>query len=84
MNHSFTLKIIEEVKREFGGFGKIIFELSPLLQYIDKKTRSANRGSKARSSFANLYALYVLVENVRASSINVVDEDEDADLGDTG
>ncbi len=24
------------------------------------------------------------VENVRGSSINVVDEDEDADLGDTG
>lgn len=63
MSYSFTLKIIEEVRREFGEFGKIIFELSPLLQYIDKKTRSANRGSKARSSFANLYALYVLIED---------------------
>ena len=63
MSHSFTLKIIEEVEREFGGFGKTIFELSPLLQYIDKKTRSANRGSKARSSFANLYALYVLIKD---------------------
>ena len=63
MSHSFTLKVIEEVEREFGGFGKTIFELSPLLQYINKKTKSANRGSKARSSFANLYALYVLIED---------------------
>ena len=63
MNHSFTSKIIEEVAREFNGLGRTIFELSPLLQYINKKTRSANRGSKARSSFANLYALYVLIED---------------------
>ncbi len=63
MNHSFTAKIIEEVGREFNGLGRTFFELSPLLQYINKKTRSANRGSKARSSFANLYALYVLIED---------------------
>ena len=63
MNHSFTSKIIEEVEREFNGLGRTIFELSPLLQYINKKTKSANRGSKARSSFANLYALYVLIED---------------------
>ena len=63
MNHAFTTKIIEEVEREFNGLGRTIFELSPLLQYINKKTRSANRGSKARSSFANLYALYVLIED---------------------
>ena len=63
MNHSFTSKIIEEVGREFNGLGRTIFGLSPLLQYINKKTRSANRGSKARSSFANLYALYVLIED---------------------
>lgn len=36
---------------------------SPLLQYINIKTRSANRGSKSRGSFANHYALYVLVED---------------------
>lgn len=45
MNHSFTSKIIEEVEREFNGLGRTIFELSPLLQYINKKTKSANRGS---------------------------------------
>ena len=63
MNHSFTSKIIEEAEREFNGLGRTIFELSPLLQYINKKTKSADRGSKARSSFANLYALYVLIED---------------------
>ena len=36
---------------------------SMLLQYINLKTVSATRGSKARSSFANLYAIYVLVED---------------------
>ena len=63
MDHSFTPQIIAEVEREFSGLGRTIFELSPLLQYINHKTRSANRGSKARSSFANLYALYVLIED---------------------
>jgi hypothetical protein len=33
------------------------------LQYINLKTRSAERDSKARGSFANLYAIYVLVED---------------------
>ena len=63
MNHSFTFKIIEQIEREFNGLGRTIFELSPLLQYINRKTKSADRGSKARSSFANLYALYVLIED---------------------
>ena len=63
INHSFTPKIIEELEREFSGLGRTIFELSPFLQYINRKTRSADRGSKARSSFANLYALYVLIED---------------------
>ena len=40
-----------------------VIQASYLLQYIEIKTRSANKGSKARGSFANLYALYVLVED---------------------
>ena len=63
INHPFTPIIIAEVDSEFSGLGTTIFELSPLIQYINHKTRSANRGSKSRSSFANLYALYVLVED---------------------
>ena len=63
MKHTFTPTIIAEIERLFPSLGNTIFELSPLLQYINKKTRSANRGSKSRSSFANLYALYVLIED---------------------
>ena len=63
VDHPFTSQIIAEVELDFGSFGRTVFELSPILQYINNKTRSANRGSKARSSFANLYALYVLVED---------------------
>ena len=63
MNHPFTDNIIDVLEEHFHDRGRSVFELSPLLQYINYKTRSANRGSKARSSFANLYALYVLVED---------------------
>ena len=44
---------------------------SPLLQYINIKTRSASRGSKSRSSFANLYAIYVLVEDTSVTTSTV-------------
>ena len=33
------------------------------MQYLNEKTRSAHKGSKARSSFVNLYALYVIIED---------------------
>ena len=63
MKHPFTEKIIEILELEFPGEGELILSLSPLVQYLNYKTRSANRGSKARSSFASLYAIYVLVED---------------------
>lgn len=63
MEHEFTKQIIEVLQAQFGDLATPIFERSPLLQYINNKTRSANRGSKSRGSFANLYAIYVLVED---------------------
>lgn len=42
---------------------KSLFQSSYLLQYLDKKTQSVDRSSKARGSFANIYAIYVLVED---------------------
>ena len=36
---------------------------SPLIRYLLYKTRSATKNSKSRASFANLYAIYVLVED---------------------
>jgi len=66
MTHPFTVIILTVLEKHFGENAKTIFELSPLLGYINQKTRSANRGSKSRSSFANLYALYVLIEDYLA------------------
>lgn len=63
MEHDFTPVISEVLTRHFGDAAQDLFEKSPLLQYINLKTVSATRGSKARSSFANLYAIFVLVED---------------------
>jgi hypothetical protein len=63
MEHSFTAKLKEILTSHFGENSKIVFENSQLLQYLNLKTKSADRGSKARGSFANLYAIYVLVED---------------------
>jgi len=63
MEHEFTPIIVKILKKHFGKDAMDLFEKSPLLQYLNLKTVSATRGSKARSSFANLYAVYVLVED---------------------
>jgi len=63
MEHSFTSQIREILQAEFGHLAERVFESSPLIQYLNIKTRSAHRGSKSRASFANVYALYVLVED---------------------
>jgi hypothetical protein len=66
MKHSFTEAILGVLRKHFGEDAEAILAASPLLQYLNIKTRSANRGSKARGSFANHYALYVLVEDYLA------------------
>lgn len=63
MEHAFTATIKAVLQKHFGAQADEIFERSLLLQYVNLKTRSANRGSKSRSSFANLYALHVLAED---------------------
>jgi len=63
MEHSFTNNIKTILKQEFGKNAELVFEKSLLVQYLNEKTRSANKGSKARSSFANLYAIYVIIED---------------------
>lgn len=66
MEHSFTPVIVEVLEKHLPGCGEKIFKASQLVQYLNIKTVSADRGSKARSSFANLYAVYVLVEDYLA------------------
>jgi hypothetical protein len=70
MEHIFTSKIKEVLVKNFGNNSDAIFEKSQLIQYINEKTRSAGRGSKARSSFANLYAIYVIVEDYIANEFD--------------
>ena len=48
--------------RSEASSGKIFSE-SQIIQYLNIKTKSASKGSKSRGSFANLYAVYVLVED---------------------
>ncbi|MBF0536953.1 MAG: hypothetical protein HQL03_01730 [Nitrospirae bacterium] len=62
MEHSFTKNIKEILKNIFADKSEAIFEKSLLLQYINLKTKSANKGSKSRANFANLYAIYVIID----------------------
>jgi hypothetical protein len=63
MENIFTGNIKTILQKHFGKSADDVFEKSQLIQYINEKTRSANKGSKARSSFANLYAIYVIIED---------------------
>ena len=70
MEHIFTNKIKGILNNNFGENADDIFDKSHLLQYINEKTRSAGKGSKARSSFANLYAIYVIIEDYLANNFD--------------
>jgi hypothetical protein len=63
MEHEFTKKIKEILKKKFGDLSERVFSESEIIQYLNIKTKSASKGSKSRGSFANLYAIYVLVED---------------------
>lgn len=63
MEHAFTSTITQLLAEAFGKKASQVFEASPLLQYLNIKTKSASRGSKSRGAFANHYAVYVLVED---------------------
>ncbi|MBI1867882.1 MAG: restriction endonuclease [Methylocystis sp.] len=62
-HHNFTATIVEILERHFRKYATDVLGTSPLLGYLNNKTRAANRGSKARGAFANHYALYVVVED---------------------
>ena len=70
MEHTFTASIKAILQKHFKNSADRIFEKSQLIQYINEKTRSANKGSKARSSFANLFAIYVILEDYTAKEFN--------------
>ncbi len=55
--------ITEILKTHFPKCYEDVYNNSYLIQYLDKKTNSVGKSSKSRPSFANLYAIYVLVED---------------------
>ena len=63
MEHDFTSTIMSIVDENAYELSDELYQRSELLRYLNEKTRSASRGSKARGSFGNIYALYVLVED---------------------
>ncbi len=63
MEHEFTKTIKDILKKNFSKISDSIFSNSELIQYLNIKTKSANKGSKSRGSFANFYAIYVLIED---------------------
>ena len=63
MEHEFTKRIKEILEKNFSDVSDRVFSESEIIQYLNIKTKSASKGSKSRGSFANLYAVYVLVED---------------------
>lgn len=61
--HGFTDTVLDILDRNFGGQAKKLLNSSEMPQYLNIKTKAANRGSKSRATFANHYAIYVLVED---------------------
>lgn len=55
--------IHDYLREHYGENANRLFEQNYILQYIAYKTKSADRGAKSRASFANLYAIYVIVED---------------------
>lgn len=63
VEHQFTPVIQKILKKHFGEYAEAIFSASPLVGYLNIKTKAASKGSKSRASLGNLYALYVLIED---------------------
>ncbi len=68
--HDFTDEIVAIIDRNISGKGEEILNKSEIIQYLNIKTKAANRGSKSRAGFANHYAIYVLVEDYLSGGFN--------------
>jgi len=71
--------VLDELNKIFGRKKtKEIFKQSLLVQYLVIKTKSVNKSSKSRASFANIYAIYILVRdfiNITSEGKNYSDYD---------
>mgnify|MGYP000295456153 CR=1 FL=1 len=66
METSFEEYVKEYLNEHYGKNAEPLYEQSQILQYLVYKTKSANKGAKSRAGFANLYAIYVIVEDYLA------------------
>lgn len=62
-SHIFTSEIKKILSETFNDRSDLVFQSSPILQYLNIKTKSAVSGSKSRGSFGNIYAIYVILED---------------------
>jgi hypothetical protein len=79
IKHDFTDTIISILNANTDGKGEELLKTNKLIQYLNIKTKAANRGSKSRASFANHYAIYVLVEDYLNCGFNKSNEYSDYD-----
>jgi hypothetical protein len=77
VQHEFTDKILQIINNYFPSQGIRVLNSSELLQYLNIKTKAANRGSKSRGGFANHYAIYVLVEDYLNHEFHLKDNYDD-------
>jgi len=64
LEHEFTEKIYSIIAKHISdNLSEDIYLRSPLLQYINLKTKSVNADSKSRGAYAPLYVIYSLVED---------------------
>lgn len=63
ISHGFTETILNILQVHYGNAAQSILANSELIQYLNIKTKAANRGSKSRPGLANHYAIYVLIED---------------------
>ena len=50
--------VADILKKEYPTDYQLVYEESPLLQYLDKKMKAVHGNSKTRRSLANIYAIY--------------------------
>lgn len=77
VQHGFTNKILKILNSYFPHQGNLVLNSSELLQYLNIKTKAANRGSKSRAGLANHYAIYVLIEDYLNNEFHIRDNYDD-------
>ena len=53
--------VADILKMEYPTDYQLVYEESPLLQYLDKKMKAVHGNSKTRRSLANIYAIYSIL-----------------------